>query len=83
MKFRENLLDGIEVIERTRFSLEKNQRGIGPQSCRRCYLFFAQHLIAVYICNKQHNDIVDSFTVMESTRVTFEQFQSSIIPEKL
>ena len=27
-KFHENILDGIKVIERTRFSWEKNQRAI-------------------------------------------------------
>ena len=35
--FHEIILNGIKVIERTRFLYEKLQRGIIPQKCRRLY----------------------------------------------
>ena len=55
MKFHKNILDGIEVIERRRFSLKKNKLK-GHRSTKVVdevtILSFAQCLIAVYTCNK-------------------------------
>ena len=52
MKFHENSLGGIEVIERTRISLEKNQRGIGPQKKEMKLQFLCPAQRLIYICNK-------------------------------
>ena len=69
-KFHENILDGIEVIEQTRFSLEIFQRGIISQKyyVELQFLFFAQCLLMVYTCTKFHENILNDIRVMERTR---------------
>ena len=49
-KFHENILDGIKIIELTRFSYQKFQRGIIPS---------AHCLMVIYICTKIHENILD------------------------
>ena len=51
-KFHENILEGIKVIEQTRFSLEIFQRGIISQKLlvELQFLFSAHCLILVYFC---------------------------------
>ena len=44
-KFHEIILNGMKVIERTRFSCEKFQRGIIPLTRRRSYGSCSLHIV--------------------------------------
>ena len=44
-KFHKNILDGIKVIEQTKFSLEIFQRGIVSQNCRLSYSSCSLHIV--------------------------------------
>ena len=64
-KFHENILDGIKVIQRTRFS--KGHKSVKmSMECR--FLFSAHCLMMVYICTKFHENILNGIRVMERTR---------------
>ena len=62
-KFHENILDGIKVIEQTRFSSEKFQRVIISQKMygELQFLFPAYCLILVYFSTQFHENIFDRF----------------------
>ena len=81
--FHENILDGIKVIERLRFSYEKNNSK-GRNSVKHVgggtFLFSAHRLMMVYICTNFHENILDGIKVIEQTRFSYEKFQRSIIP---
>ena len=81
-KFHENILDGIKVIERTRFSKEKFQRGIIPEKMKveLQFLFSAHRLKVVYIGIKFHENILYGIKVIERTRFSWGKFQRGIIP---
>ena len=73
-KFHENIFDNSQVMERTRFSYEKLQRGITLQKCRYvvlwCFIFVP-------------SDRKLSLTFLERARFSLENFQRGIIPQKL
>ena len=62
-KFHENILDGIKVLELTRFSLEIFQRVIISQILlvEQQFLCSAHCLILVYFCTQFHENIFDVF----------------------
>ena len=65
-KFHENILDGIKLIERTRFSLEKISKGHNPVKRVECWFLFSAHrLTMVYICAKFRENILNDNRVME------------------
>ena len=80
-KFHDNILDGIKVIERTRFSTKKS-KGHNSIKCRWSYVFFfsAHHLIMVFICTKFHEIFLDGIKVKEWTRFSTKKSQRGIIP---
>ena len=71
--FHANILDGIKVTEWTRFSLEKNQRGIIPQilQVELQFEFHVHCLIIVYICTFFHENIFDGFELVSRTRFSY------------
>ena len=68
IKFHENILDGIEVIQWTRFSFEQFQRDIftSKESVELWVLFSAHRLIMLYTCIKMQ-DISDDIKVIQGT----------------
>ena len=72
-KFHENVLDNIKVIEQTRFPLEKFQRGIISQKLlvKLQFLFSAHYLILAYFCTQFHENILDSFKVVQWTQFSY------------
>ena len=68
-KFHETILGSIKVIEQTRFSSEKFQKGHNSVKMymELEFLFFAHRLMMVYICTKFHENILNSIRVMERT----------------
>ena len=74
-KFHENIFDGIKVIERTRFSLEKNSKGHNSvnNNMEPRFLFSALRLMVVYSCTKFHEKILDGIKVIERTRFSLEK----------
>ena len=69
-KFHEITLNGIKVIERTRFPYGKLQKGIIPQKCRwndGC-LISARRLVMLYICAKFHEIISNGIKVIKRTQ---------------
>ena len=81
-KYHENILDGMEVIEPTRFSLQKFQRGIIPLKMQMFLRFFfsAHHLRVIYISTMFNENILDGIKVIERTRFSSEKFQRGIVP---
>ena len=81
-KFHENILDGIEVKERTPFLNEKFQRAIIMQKMKVEFRFFfsAHRLIVVYICTNFHENILNGIKIIEQTLFLKEKFQRAIIP---
>ena len=70
-KFHEIILNGIKVIERTRFLNGKLQRGIIPLKCRWSnspLLISACRLVMLYICAKFHEIILNGIKVIEWTQ---------------
>ena len=69
-KFHDFILNGIKVIERTRFLYGKLQRGIIPQKMRVEWLLLisACRLVMLYICAKFHEIILNGIKVIEWTQ---------------
>ena len=69
-KFHENILNGIKVIQQTRFSLEILQRGIISQKLEMelQFLFSTHCLILVYFCTQFHENTFEGFKVVERTQ---------------
>ena len=69
-KFHEIILNGIKVIERTRFQYEKLQRGIIPQkNVEGVTAFISEHrLVKLYICTKFCEIISNGIKVIERTQ---------------
>ena len=69
-KVHKNILDGIKLIERTRFSEQKSQRGIIPlkMGMELWFLFSAHRLMIIYISTKFHENILDGIKAIERTR---------------
>ena len=68
--FHENIIDGYKVIERTRFSYDKFQRGIIPQKIKVEFRFILSEylLLAIYISTNFHENNLDGIKVIERTR---------------
>ena len=70
-KFHENILNGIKVIERTRFSLEQFQRGVIPLKMKmELRFFFSAHRLIVFYMLIQNfmKNILDGIKLIEPTR---------------
>ena len=72
-KFREIILNGIKVIERTQFLYGKLQRGIIPQKNVGgvTVLISARHLAMLYISTKFCEIISNGIKVIERTRFLY------------
>ena len=85
-KFLETILNGIKVIERTRFSLEKktlrhnSAKILGKVTIS---LVFIHRLMKVYICTKYYENILVDFKLIKRARFSYEKFQRGIIPQKM
>ena len=72
-KFSEIIMNGIKVIERTRFLVRKLQREIIPQKMQveQLFLNYARHLVMLYICAKFREIISNGIKVIERTRFLY------------
>ena len=81
-KFHEIILNGITVIERTRFLYGKLQRRIIPQKNVGGMTDFisAHSLVMLYISTKFCEIISNGIKVIEWTRFLYRNFQRGIFP---
>ena len=84
-KFCEIILNGIKVIERTRFLVQKLQRGIIPQKNVGgvTVLISARRLVMLYISTKFCEIILNGIKVIERTRFLVRKLQRGIISQKM
>ena len=84
-KFSEIILNGIKVIEQTRFLYWKLQRGIIPQKNvgGMIVLISARRLVMLYICAKFREIILNGIEVIKRTRFLYWKLQRGIIPKNV
>ena len=84
-KFCGIAINGIKVIERTRFLVWKLQRGIIPQKMQveQLLLISARRMVMLYICAKFREIISNGINVIERTRFLYCILQKGIIPQKM
>ena len=83
-KLHEIILNGIKVIERTRFLYGKLQRGMIPQNVGGVTVFIsALRLVMLYISTKFCEIISKRIKVIERTRFLYEKLQRGIIPQTM
>ena len=83
--FHEIILNGIKVIQRTRFLYGKLQRGIIPQKNVGGVrvVDHASRLVMLYISTKFCEIISNGIKFIERTRFPYRKFQRGIIPQKM
>ena len=84
-KFHEIILNGIRVIERTRFLYGKITKGNNAaKNVGGVTVFIPAHrLVMLYICAKFHEIILRGIKVIERTRFLYGKLQRGIIPQKM
>ena len=84
-KFCEIILNGIKVIERTRFLYGKLQRGIIPQKMyvEGPFLISACRLVMLYISTKFCEIILNGIKVKEQPLFLYGKLQREIITQKM
>ena len=84
-KFYWKILNGFQVIQRTRNCIENNQREITPKILKPelWFLCMTHRLIVVYKCTKFHWKIFNGFQVIQRTRNCIENNQREITPKIL
>ena len=84
-KFHEIMLNGIKVIERTRFLYGKLQRGNNSaKNVGGVTVFISAHrLVMLYISTKFCEIISNPIKVIERTQFLYRKLQRGIIPQKI
>ena len=83
--FCEIIMNGIKVIERTRFLIRKLQRRIFLQKMQveQLFLISACRQVMLYISIKFCEIISNGIKVIERTRFLVRKLQRGIIPQKM
>ena len=84
-KFYWKILNGFQVIERTRNCIENYQREITPKILKLelWFLSMTNRLVVVYMCTKFHWKIFNGFQVIERTRNWIKNNQREKTPKIL
>ena len=84
-KFYWKILNGFQVIQRTRNCIKSNQREITPKLLKPelWFLCMTHHLVVIYKCTKFHWKIFNGFQVIQRTRNCIENNQREITPKIL
>ena len=83
MNFHLNSFNGCQITERTRNSIENDQREITPKISKSelWFLCMTHHLIVLYNCMKFHFNSFNGCQVTERTRNSIANYQREIMPK--